>query len=78
MVSVVPPSPETTRRPATRLLLIADTHVPRRARDLLAEVWAAVETADVVVHAGDWVDVSLLDRPGDVRLHRLAAGTARL
>jgi uncharacterized protein len=45
----------------TRLLLLADTHVPRRARDLPAEVWSAVEDADVVVHAGDWVDVPLLD-----------------
>ena len=45
----------------TRLLLLADTHLPRRARDLPAPVWAAVEEADVVVHAGDWVDVALLD-----------------
>jgi putative phosphoesterase len=45
----------------TRLLIISDTHVPKRARDLPAEVWAAVEAADLVVHAGDWVDVSLLD-----------------
>ena len=44
-----------------RLLLLADTHVPRRARDLPAQVWAEVERADLVVHAGDWVDVSLLD-----------------
>ncbi|MFZ5870379.1 MAG: metallophosphoesterase family protein [Actinomycetota bacterium] len=44
-----------------RLLLLADTHVPVRARDLPAEVWTAVEEADVVVHAGDWVDVALLD-----------------
>ena len=43
------------------LLLLADTHVPRRARDLPATVWDAVDAADVVVHAGDWVDVSLLD-----------------
>jgi putative phosphoesterase len=43
------------------LLLLADTHVPRRARDLPAPVWAAVEAADVVLHAGDWVDVGLLD-----------------
>jgi putative phosphoesterase len=45
-----------------RLLVIADTHVPKRARDLPAVVWTAVDQADVVVHAGDWVDVSLLDR----------------
>jgi putative phosphoesterase len=44
-----------------RLLLLADTHVPRRARDLPAAVWAEVDRADAVVHAGDWVDVSLLD-----------------
>ena len=44
------------------LTVVADTHLPRRARDLPAEVWAAVEAADVVVHAGDWVDVALLDQ----------------
>lgn len=44
-----------------RLLLIADTHVPKRARDLPGRVWDEVDRADVVVHAGDWVDVSLLD-----------------
>ncbi len=44
-----------------RLLLIADTHVPKRARDLPARVWQEVEAADVVVHAGDWVEEPLLD-----------------
>ncbi|MFC0678461.1 metallophosphoesterase family protein [Lysobacter korlensis] len=45
----------------TRLLLIADTHVPKRARVLPDEVWRAVDEADVVFHAGDWVDLALLD-----------------
>ncbi len=44
-----------------RLLLIADTHVPKRARDLPAHVWDEVATADVVVHAGDWVTPDLVD-----------------
>jgi putative phosphoesterase len=44
-----------------RLLLMSDTHVPKRARDLPAALWAAVDDADVVFHAGDWVDVPLLD-----------------
>jgi uncharacterized protein len=44
-----------------RLLLIADTHVPKRARDLPERVWEEVAAADVVLHAGDWVDPSLLD-----------------
>ena len=40
---------------------MADTHLPKRARDLPAELWSEVERADVVLHAGDWVDVGLLD-----------------
>jgi len=44
-----------------RLLLLADTHVPKRARDLPAQVWDAVDAADAVLHAGDWVSVDLLD-----------------
>ena len=47
--------------PGTRLLILSDTHVPRRARRIPDQVWQAVDEADVVVHAGDWVDVSLLD-----------------
>ena len=57
---------------ATRLLLLADTHVPRRAKDLPAEVWQAVAEADLVLHAGDWVDVHLLDEL-EARSHRLVA-----
>jgi putative phosphoesterase len=44
-----------------RLVLTSDTHVPKRARDLPPALWSAVDEADVVIHAGDWVDVSLLD-----------------
>ena len=44
-----------------RLLLIADTHVPKRARDLPERVWDEVARADVVLHAGDWVEPTLLD-----------------
>src|SRR6201988_1565755 len=53
-----------------RLLLLADTHVPRRARDLPAQVWEEVAQADVVFHAGDWVTPELLDN--------LTAKSARL
>ena len=40
---------------------MSDTHVPKRARDLPPALWAEVDAADVVFHAGDWVDVPLLD-----------------
>lgn len=56
----------------TRLLIIADTHLLKRAKALPEEVWAAVEEADVVVHAGDWVDVALLDEL-EQRSRRLVA-----
>jgi len=45
-----------------QLVVISDTHVPKRARDLPAPLWSAIDRADVVIHAGDWVDVSLLDQ----------------
>jgi putative phosphoesterase len=45
----------------TRLLLLADTHLPKRAKALPEQVWRAVDEADVVFHAGDWVDEATLD-----------------
>ncbi|WP_336660328.1 metallophosphoesterase family protein [Leucobacter sp. USHLN153] len=45
----------------TQLLLIADTHLPKRAKRLPSAVLAAAEAVDLVVHAGDWVDVTTLD-----------------
>jgi putative phosphoesterase len=41
--------------------MLSDTHVPKRARELPASVLAAVDAADVVIHAGDWVDAATLD-----------------
>lgn len=47
--------------PGTRVLLMTDTHLPKRAKDLPATLWDAVDAADLVVHAGDWVDEATLD-----------------
>ncbi|OJX72571.1 metallophosphoesterase [Leifsonia sp. 71-9] len=44
-----------------KLLMISDTHVPKRARALPEQVLAAVDSADAVIHAGDWVDAATLD-----------------
>ena len=46
---------------STRLVLLSDTHLPKRAKDLPAALWADIEAADVVVHAGDWVSIDALD-----------------
>lgn len=61
-----------TRDRPVRLVITADTHLPRRARDLPGQLWDAVDAADVVLHAGDWVDVDLLDRL-EARSERLVA-----
>lgn len=45
----------------TTLLLVSDTHIPGRARALPAAVKAAAESADLVIHAGDWVALSVLE-----------------
>lgn len=45
----------------TRLLVLADTHLPKRAKRLPEAVVAALDVVDGVVHAGDWVDEATLD-----------------
>lgn len=47
---------------STRVLILADTHVPKRAKALPASLWEAVAKADVVLHAGDWVELALLEQ----------------
>ncbi|MFJ9864017.1 metallophosphoesterase family protein [Streptomyces sp. NPDC101165] len=44
-----------------RLLLMSDTHLPKRAERLPAQLLAELPHADVVFHAGDWVDTATLD-----------------
>ncbi|GAA0660084.1 metallophosphoesterase [Streptomyces thermocarboxydovorans] len=44
-----------------RLLLTSDTHLPRRAKRLPEELLGELAAADVVFHAGDWVDTATLD-----------------
>ncbi|MGI5460577.1 metallophosphoesterase family protein [Streptomyces sp. CA-249302] len=44
-----------------RLLLTTDTHLPKRAKQLPEQLLAELPRADVVFHAGDWVDTDTLD-----------------
>ncbi|MFI8192561.1 metallophosphoesterase family protein [Streptomyces sp. NPDC085946] len=55
-----------------RLLLMSDTHLPKRAKELPAPLLDELPRADVVVHAGDWVDTATLDLLED-RCRRLVA-----
>ena len=40
---------------------MSDTHLPKRAKELPSQLLAELPLADVVVHAGDWVDTATLD-----------------
>lgn len=40
---------------------MSDTHLPKRAKQLPAPLLAELPRADVVFHAGDWVDIATLD-----------------
>ncbi|MCS0605426.1 metallophosphoesterase [Streptomyces sp. LP11] len=44
-----------------RLLFLSDTHLPKRAKRLPDPLLAELPDADVVFHAGDWVDTATLD-----------------
>lgn len=44
-----------------RLLLMSDTHLPKRAKRLPEPLLEEIPRADVVFHAGDWVDTDTLD-----------------
>ncbi|MFD8994906.1 metallophosphoesterase family protein [Streptomyces abikoensis] len=44
-----------------RLLLTSDTHLPTRARKVPPPLLAAMDRADVVLHAGDWTDIATLE-----------------
>ncbi|OIJ68874.1 metallophosphoesterase family protein [Streptomyces mangrovisoli] len=44
-----------------RLLLMSDTHLPLRAKALPPALLDEIPRADVVLHAGDWVDTATLD-----------------
>ncbi|MEU5773367.1 metallophosphoesterase [Streptomyces venezuelae] len=44
-----------------QLLLTSDTHVPARAKRLPDDLMKDIDAADLVIHAGDWIDEATLD-----------------
>ncbi len=45
-----------------RVIAISDTHIPRVGEDLPPALLEALRGADLILHAGDLVDISVLDR----------------
>jgi putative phosphoesterase len=53
--------------PTKTVGLISDTHIPVKARDIPKKVFEVFEKVDFIVHAGDLVEISVIDE-----LERLA------
>ena len=44
-----------------KILVLSDTHIPRVAPDLPEPVYAEIKGADMILHAGDFVDLDVLE-----------------
>lgn len=42
--------------------VIADTHIPAQANDLPKAIFESLKDVDMIIHAGDLVDLSVLDK----------------
>ncbi|MCX5680212.1 MAG: metallophosphoesterase family protein [Candidatus Omnitrophica bacterium] len=45
-----------------RIVVLSDTHMPRTAQDLPAGVYEEIEKSDMIVHAGDFVEIEILNK----------------
>jgi len=50
-----------------RILVLSDTHIPRSAHDLPKQVYDEIENVEMILHAGDFVEKSLLEKLSALR-----------
>jgi len=50
-----------------KILVLSDTHVPIAAHDMPQVVYDEARGADMIIHAGDFIDISLLDKLRSIR-----------
>jgi putative phosphoesterase len=56
------------QEPIKTVGLISDTHVPVRAKEIPSQVFKVFEKADYIIHAGDLVDISVIEKLEQVAL----------
>jgi putative phosphoesterase len=60
---------ETPKEEPSKIVgLISDTHVPTRAKEIPKQVFKAFEKADYIIHAGDLVDISVIEELEQIAL----------
>jgi phosphoesterase, MJ0936 family len=57
-----------------KILVISDTHIPAAAQDLPEEVYKAIEGVDMIIHAGDIMDISVLEKLRSLKETRAVCG----
>jgi len=57
-----------------RIVVLSDTHIPRTAQDMPAAVYDDIKKADMVIHAGDFVDREFYDKLSKMKEMKAVCG----
>ncbi len=57
-----------------RIVVLSDTHMPRAAEDLPASVYKEIESSDMILHAGDFVETDILNKLRKLKPIRAVCG----
>ena len=57
-----------------KILVLSDTHIPVAAHDIPEEVYQAIEGVDMIFHAGDLIDASVLEKLRSLKDTRAVCG----
>lgn len=57
-----------------RIVVLSDTHMPRTAEDLPAGIYEEITKSDMIIHAGDFVEIEILDKLRKLKPTRAVRG----
>lgn len=57
-----------------KIIVLSDTHIPRVAQDLPKLIYDEIRSADMVMHAGDFVDEELFEKLGKLKKLKAVCG----
>ncbi|HTY76090.1 MAG TPA: metallophosphoesterase [Candidatus Nanoarchaeia archaeon] len=60
-LTTLPPTRIPRTEPAKNVGIISDTHIPTRTSALPASIFQALENVDYIIHAGDLVELNVID-----------------
>ncbi len=57
-----------------RIVVLSDTHMPRTAEDLPAGVYKEIDASDMIIHAGDFIEIEVLNKLRKLKPTRAVCG----